>query len=78
MFAVLTFERDPLQLKDFRAGDTVYVALRSSAEGPPLLTRIRKGLMTLEELRRRYLKSGEAEPPLRPALADLNVSALPI
>ena len=47
----------PLQLKDFRAGDTVYVALHPRAEGPPLITRIRKGLMTPEELRRRYLKA---------------------
>jgi hypothetical protein len=46
----------PLHLKDFRAGDTVYVTLRSRAEGPPVITRIRKGLMTLEELRRRYLR----------------------
>ena len=76
--AYLDQQGRPLRLKDFRAGDTVYVALRSSAEGPPLVTRIRKGLMTLEELRRRYLKSGEAEPTLRPALADLNVSGLPI
>jgi hypothetical protein len=50
-----------LQLKDFRAGDTVYVALRSSAEGPPVVARIRKGLMTLEELRRRYLKGESGE-----------------
>ncbi len=47
----------PLQLKDLRAGDTVYVVPRSSAEGPSLVTRIRKGLMTPEELRRRYLKA---------------------
>lgn len=46
----------PLQLNDFRAGDTVYVALRSGTQGPPVVTRIRKGLMTLDELRRRYLK----------------------
>lgn len=55
--AYLDQQGRPLQLKDFRAGDTVYVALRSSAEGPPLVARIRKGLMTPEELRRRYLKA---------------------
>jgi len=57
--AYLDQQGRPLQLKDFRAGDTVYVGSRSSAEGPPLVTRIRKGLMTLEELRHRYLRSGD-------------------
>ncbi len=51
----------PLQLKDFRAGDTVYVALGSSVQGPPTITSVRKGLMTPEELRRRFLKSGTGE-----------------
>lgn len=46
----------PLQLKDFRAGDTVYVLLTSSREGTPAALRIRKGIMTPEELHRRYLK----------------------
>ena len=59
--AYLDQQGRPLQLKDFRAGDTVYVTLRSGAEGPPVITRIRKGLMTLEELRRRYLKASTGE-----------------
>ena len=59
--AYLDQQGRPLQLKDFRAGDTVYVTLRSGAEGPSVITRIRKGLMTLEELRRRYLKAGMGE-----------------
>ncbi len=59
--AYLDQQGRPLQLKDFRAGDTVYVTLRSSAEGPAVITRIRKGLMTLVELRRRYLKLATRE-----------------
>ena len=45
----------PIKLADLRAGDTVYV---KSVRGPGGLTavRIRKGPMTLEELRRRYLQ----------------------
>ncbi len=46
----------PLHLKDFRAGDTVYVLLASNREVTPAALRIRKGIMTLEELHRRYLK----------------------
>lgn len=50
-----------VQLKDFRAGDTVYVVLRSSVEGSPTIATIQKGLMTPEELRRRYLKAPAGE-----------------
>ncbi len=46
----------PLQLKDFRAGDTVYVTVTASREGSPVALRIRKGIMTVDELHRRYLK----------------------
>lgn len=44
-----------LGFKDFRAGDTVYVVSSRKAEGSRVVTRIRKGPMTLEQLRRRYL-----------------------
>lgn len=44
-----------LGFKDFRAGDTVYVVSSRNAEGSRVVTRIRKGPMTLEQLRRRYL-----------------------
>ena len=45
----------PLQLKDLRAGDTVFVASRANAAGDLVATRIRKGYMTLEEVHSRYL-----------------------
>ncbi len=44
----------PLHLADLRAGDTVYVTL-TRAGSIPLVTRIRRGPMTVDELRRRYL-----------------------
>ena len=43
-----------LKLADLRAGDTVYVTL-NRAGAIPLASRVRKGPMTTEELRRRYL-----------------------
>ena len=46
----------PLQLKDLRAGDTVYVTASTGREGAPVALRIRKGIMTVDELHRRYLK----------------------
>lgn len=46
----------PLRLKDFRAGDTVYVTSSPGAEGTRGATRIRKAPMTFEELHRRYLE----------------------
>ncbi len=45
-----------LQLKDLRAGDTVSVAATIARDGSVLALRIRKGIMTLRELHRRYLK----------------------
>lgn len=44
----------PLKLADLRAGDTVYVTL-NRAGAIPSASRVRKGPMTTEELRRRYL-----------------------
>jgi uncharacterized protein DUF5666 len=46
----------PLDFKDLRAGDTVYVTLAMQPDGSRIATRIRKGIMTVEELHRRYLK----------------------
>lgn len=60
----------PMQFKDLRAGDTVYVVLSpagsfrpsgstassAAGEGLRVVTRIRKGEMTPEELHRRYLR----------------------
>lgn len=46
----------PLQLKDLRAGDTVFVASRRNEDGTLEATRIRKGYMTLEEVHSRYLR----------------------
>jgi hypothetical protein len=45
----------PLQFKDLRAGDTVYVTYSTRRDGPPVAVRIRRAPMTLEELHRRYL-----------------------
>ena len=47
----------PIKLADLRAGDTVYVTSVRGLEGVTAV-RIRKGPMTLEELRRRYLQGG--------------------
>ncbi len=46
----------PLQLRDLRAGDTVYVTASTNPGGLPVALRIRKGIMTVDELHRRYLK----------------------
>lgn len=46
-----------IAFKDLRAGDTIYVVSSHGAEGVRLASRIRKGPMTLDELRRRYLGS---------------------
>ncbi len=45
----------PLQLTDLRGGDTVYVRLSAGSESD-VAKSIRKGPMTVEELRRRYLR----------------------
>jgi len=48
-----------IQFQDLRAGDTVYVTLAHSSDGPRDALRIRRGPMTLEELHRRYLRNRE-------------------
>jgi len=56
--AFLDEQGNPLELKDLRSGDTVYVTLVTGVGGSRVAVRIRKGLMTVEELHRRYLKYG--------------------
>ena len=48
-----------LQLKDFRAGDTVYVLSRSDKDGVQTAQRIQKGEMTVSLLQARYLSGLE-------------------
>src|SRR5215472_12705351 len=48
----------PIQLADLRAGDTVYIASKQTA-GQFVAITIRKGPMTLEVLRERYLKTAK-------------------
>ncbi len=54
--AYLNEEGKSISFQDLRAGDTVFVTIRSESEGLPVVIRIRKGPMTPEELHRRYLK----------------------
>ena len=46
----------PMRLADLRAGDTVYIVSKPNAEQPVAIT-IQKGPMTLEVLRKRFLKT---------------------
>jgi len=48
----------PLRLADLRAGDTAYIRFARDAAGGPTALQVRLGPMTVEELQRRYLKSG--------------------
>jgi hypothetical protein len=52
---ILNEEGKTIQLKNLRAGDTVYVSFAPGTEQPLLATRIRKAPMTVEELHRRYV-----------------------
>ncbi|HUK30430.1 MAG TPA: hypothetical protein VLV89_04900 [Candidatus Acidoferrum sp.] len=45
----------PLKLTDFRAGDTIYASSHANSDGTLTLDHVRKGDMTVAELRRRYL-----------------------
>ncbi len=45
-----------IQFKELHAGDTVYVTSALSALGLRMVTRVRRGPMTVEELHRRYLR----------------------
>ena len=44
-----------LHLSDLRAGDTVYISWKPEDAGAPTALRIRKGIMTVAELHKRYL-----------------------
>jgi hypothetical protein len=44
-----------IELKDLRAGDTVYVVARQNAKGVPVALRIQQGPMTVPILHSRYL-----------------------
>jgi hypothetical protein len=44
-----------VHLKDLRAGDTVFVNSYQGKDGVRVATRIRKGYMTVQEVRSRYL-----------------------
>ncbi len=48
----------PIQLSNFRAGDTVFIAATPDPSGQLVATSIRQGIMTLPELRERYLRAG--------------------
>ena len=48
-------EGKTIQLKDLRAGDTVYVAFATGAKASRVAARIRVAPMTVEELHRRYV-----------------------
>lgn len=47
---------ETIRFTDLRAGDTVFIASESDPSGHPAASSIRRGPMTLEELRRRYLR----------------------
>jgi hypothetical protein len=46
----------PMALSKLRAGDTVYVVSERDASGRLLARTVREGVMTVPELRRRYLR----------------------
>jgi hypothetical protein len=48
----------PLRLADLRTGATAFITYRQSPGGEPTAVRVRLGPMTVEELQRRYLKTG--------------------
>lgn len=52
-------DKKPLALADLRAGDTVYITSKPGVGGA-LAVEIRKGPMTLSELRKRYLRSAKS------------------
>jgi hypothetical protein len=43
-----------LKLSDIRAGDTLFATYQTNSDGTFAVDRVRKGMMTLSELRRRY------------------------
>ncbi len=49
-------EGRPIRFTDLRAGDTIFVVSERDSSGQPVASSIRKGPMTVEELRRRSLR----------------------
>ena len=47
----------PLKPTDLRAGDTVFIAATQDSSGQLVASSVRQGVMTLPELRRRYLNT---------------------
>ena len=47
-----------MKLSELKAGDTVFVVAEKDREGRLVARSIREGVMTLPELRRRYLRTG--------------------
>lgn len=45
----------PLKLTDFRTGDTIFASFTTQAGGVLTATHVRKGMMTMAEMRKRYL-----------------------
>jgi hypothetical protein len=47
----------PLKLTDFRTGDTIFVDYAKNSDGTLAALHVKKGMMTIAELRKRYLPS---------------------
>lgn len=45
----------PLTLKDLRAGDTVFVVLQKATTGTPVVQKLQRGGMTVNELHKKYM-----------------------
>ncbi len=50
-------DNKPLKLTDFRTGDTIFVVYGKRSDGSLVAQHVRKGMMTMAELRKRYLPS---------------------
>lgn len=50
-------DKKPIKLSDLHAGDTVYITTAADHGATPVAATIRKGPMTVAELRRRYLQA---------------------
>jgi hypothetical protein len=47
----------PLKLTDFHTGDTIFVDFSTNSDGTLTAVKVRQGMMTIAELRKRYLPS---------------------
>ena len=61
---------ESLRFTDLRAGDTVFIASEPDPSGHPVASSIRRGPMTLEELRRRVEEPADQPPGRR--TVDMN------